>query len=176
MEGDADREEDADQHADVEQAEPLDLERRHVLGAGGGDEIGAQRLQRLALVLDALGEAAGQRRRLHDGNDLARALLPERADHRGDRALVADELRGEHEQRGVVAVEPVLLAAGVGRAEVVERDLAVVGHQNAQPVEVAVCDPGVVQAVELLPRRRQDLVGDALGRRARRAGCRRAEW
>ena len=59
------------------------------------------------------------------------SLLPERGDDRGDGALVSDQLGGEHEERGVVAVDPVLLAARVGRAEVVERDLTLVAHEDA---------------------------------------------
>ena len=75
----------------------------------------------------------------------AAPLLPERGDDRGDGALVTDQLGGQHEEGGVVAVGPVLLAARVGRAEVVERDLTLVAHQDAESVEVAVRDPGVVQ-------------------------------
>ena len=71
----------------------------------------------------------------------------------------------QHEQRGVVAVHPVLLAARVGRAEVVERDVAVVVDDHAQAVEVAVRDPRRVQRVELLPRRGEHRVGDTLGRK-----------
>ena len=56
---------------------------------------------------------------------------------------------------GVVAVAPVLLAGRVGRAEVVERDLTVVVHEHAEPVEVAVRDADVVQPVELAARRRR---------------------
>ena len=72
-------------------------------------------LSALPWCLTPLVRPGGQRRRLHDRDDLAGAFLAERVDRRRDGALVADELRGEHEQRGVVAVEPVLLAAGVGR-------------------------------------------------------------
>ncbi len=78
--------------------------------------------------------------------------LPSTADRGGDGALVADELRGQHEERGVVAVAPVLLTAGVGGAEVVERHLTVVGDEHTQPVEVPVGDASRVQPVELLPR------------------------
>ena len=106
VEGDAEREQDADQHPDVEQAQPLDLERRDVLRAGGGREVGAEGLERLALVLDALGEPGGERGRLHHGDDRADAVLAERVDRRRDGALVAHELRGQHDQCGAVAVEP----------------------------------------------------------------------
>ena len=85
--------EDAGEHADVHQAEALDLERRDVFHTGRGRKIGAQRLQRLALVPDALGQARRQRRRLNDWNDLAGSLLPERVDHRRDGAFVTHELR-----------------------------------------------------------------------------------
>ena len=43
---DREREQDAGEHPDVDQAEALDLQRRDVLGAGRGGEVGAQLLER----------------------------------------------------------------------------------------------------------------------------------
>ena len=48
------REQDPGEHADVHQREPLDLQRRRILDAGRGDEIGAELLERLAEVLLAV--------------------------------------------------------------------------------------------------------------------------
>ena len=92
----------------------------------------------LTPLVRPVGSAAG----CTTGMTAAAAVLAEGADRRGDGALVAHELRGQHEERGVVAVEPVLLAARIGRAEVVERDPAVVADEDAEPVEVAVRDAG----------------------------------
>ena len=104
----------------------------------------------------------------------AGTLLAERGDHRRDGALVAHELGAEHEERSVVAVHPVLLAARVGRAEVVERDRRPSSvDDDAQAVEVAVGDPRRVQCVELLPRRGEHRIGDTLGGKRTRWACRR---
>ena len=110
-------------------------------------------------VVSPSGSAAGWT----TGITSADAVLPERLHRGGDRALVADDAGRQHQDRGVVAVEPVLLAAGVGVAEVVERDRAVGGHEDAQRIEVAVADPRVVEAVDLCPDRGEDVVGHLFG-------------
>ena len=74
--------------------------------------------------------AAGQRRRLHDGEHLADPILAECGDGGGDRPVVADELRGSDEHCRDVAVQPELLVGRVGRGEVVEHDLTV-GNEDA---------------------------------------------
>ena len=165
-EGDDEREQDAEQHPDVDQAESLDLERRDVFGAGGGRELAAERLQRLALVLDPLGEAGGERRRLHHRDDRRRPVpcpsaATTAATARSSPTSCAVSTRSAASSRS----DPVLLAAGVGRAEVVERDLAVVGHQHAEAVEVAVRDPrrGAARS-SCCHAAREHRVGDALGR------------
>ena len=75
---------------------------------------------------------------MNDWDDLAGSLLPERVDHRRDGTFVAHELRRQREEGGVVPVAPVLLTGRDRSAEVVERDLTVVVHEHAEPVEVAV--------------------------------------
>ena len=90
---------------------------------GGGDEVGAQLLQGLAEMLLPLDGPRRERRRLHERDHLADAVLAERLHRGGDRALVAHELRGVDEHGRDVALAPVLLAGRVGRGEVVERDV-----------------------------------------------------
>ena len=143
VEGDADGEEHADQHPDVQEAEPLDLERRDVLGAGRSREVGAERLQHLALVLDALGEPRGQGGRLHDGDDRAARSLPSTPIIAAMARSSPTSCGGQHEERSVVAVVPVLLAAGVGGAEVVERDLAVSPTSTRRPSRLPCATPAL---------------------------------
>ncbi len=111
-------------------------------------------------MLDALGEAAGERGRLHHRDHRGETFGAEGVHRRGDGALVARELRGQHEHRGIVAVVPVLIADRIGRAEVVEGDVALAGDEHALTVEVAVRDPGRVQPIELGPRVGEHGCGD----------------
>ena len=114
-------------------------------------------------LLLALLRRGRQRRGLHDGKHLAEPVLAERGDGGGDRPVVADTLRGGDEHCRDVAVQPELLVGRVGGGEVVEHDLTV-GNEDSHRVELVVADAGLVEVVDLVPQRRQHVVGDLLGR------------
>ena len=158
---DPDREQHAGEHPDVDPRETLDLERGHVLDPGGRREIRPHLLQGLAEMLASLGRSRRQRRRLHVRDDLSEPFPSQSRERRGDRAIVADELRADDEQRRDVALQPIGLGAHVRGPRVEERDLAVVDDQ-ASRVELTVRDARCVQLPELLPRRGQYGVSHAL--------------
>ena len=118
----------------------------------------------LPWCLTPLVRPAGRAAGWTTGMIAAARSLPSVGDHRCDGALVAHELGAQHEQRSVVAVHPVLLAARVGRAEVVERDVARRRSTTTRrPSRLPWAIPARVQCVQLLPRRGEHRVGDTLG-------------
>ena len=107
--------------------------------------------------------AAGSDAGCTTGSTSPSRSLPERGDGGGDRPVVADALCGGDEHCGDVAVQPELLIGRVGGGEVVEHDLPI-GDEDSPRVELVVADPGLVEMVDLVPQRRQHVVGDLFGR------------
>ena len=161
----------------LSEAQALDLERGDVVDAGGGREVGPQQLERLALVVDALRErAAGARPAAQPGSPRPHAPCPAR---RPSPRSAGSSLVSYAVSTGSTTSsrsQPVLLAARVGRVEVVERNRAVVGDEDPEPVEVAVHDPCVVEHVQPGPRRRRAPRRSHVRSGARQPGCRRAGW
>ena len=132
-------------------------------------------LSALPEVLHALGQARGKRRRLHHGDHRADPLLRRarrpRPRWRARCRRAARCTPRARRRRG----RPVLLAGGVGTLKSSNATERLV-DDDAEHVEVAVRDAGMVQPVELAARRRRARVADLIGGQRTDRLARTAEW